>query len=262
MKVLVVGISSDKNTVEVDNWIYGMNYLDLDYVILDSLDENDQDTKSKIYHNFLRETTADIILFSDINSVLPNLKIKELCNNMNIKVEKYIIDIFLSYNRNIVVGGERLCSPYNDCYQSFGNTIISDNYDYPSSSLVIGYRSNLLYMFDSIAEDMCSKRLGSIGVRKNKYCLGYYALNNKKKVYIETEGVLFNNYYNKSTYFEYNRCQTALFSNFDSKLGYNKFSIDLGYIKSHVEKSSDTNMYIYILILVLILLFIGYILII
>ena len=265
MKLVVAGVASDPNKIASKNWISCLDYLGLNYEILGSnMDYKHNGERTQLYQDFLKNSDADVVVLTDVYDIIPNKNIKNIAEGMT--VEEYILDIFIGYSHDIVVGGERICSP-GYCYQYNIKNVFSKEYKYPNAGMIIGYRQSLLDMFISISNYMKQGKIGRNGIRHDQYRLGYYMDKNPNKIYIETEGSLFNNNY---LFIDYDtmrkRCDYAVFSHFPGMKAYSQsikyYNIlasenDLGQLDK-INRSIDIVIVLVgILIFILILIFLG-----
>lgn len=268
MKLAVAGVASDPNKPAAKNWTDCLEYLDLEYHVLGAnMDYKHNGVRGELNINFLKNTDADIVIFTDVYDVIPNKLIKDIAHSENKTVEEYILDIFLSYNSSVVVGGERLCSP-GYCYEFSGTNLISNEHKFPNAGMLIGYREVLLDMYLTIEDCVKENKIGYFAEKHDQYRLGYYMQHHPEHFYIEKCGKLFNNHYmydfNKKR--NSDRRRNAVFSHYPgmsaytrSTKSYNEFARDLDLQElDYKYVNCDLALLILIIVIAFIIVFIIY----
>lgn len=230
MKVKAIGVATHK-TESAKNWERGMKHTDIPIELVGLGQPYSFDMKIKLALEAMKaDTTTDIFITSDVYDVLINKELVKKIKKSKNSVKNHVLNIFLNFNKPIVVGAEIPCFSHN-CYEfNFGelSNLIGREYKYCNSGLIIGYRDYMIDLYEKLKE--CKDDQMDLGEMMNKY---------PENFALDAESKLF---YNVYVYPDKERLKEALFVHFpgmkyivSSAVGYNDFQAQ-GYQPLNIPK--------------------------
>ena len=230
MKIKAIGVATQK-TEAAKNWLRGMRHIGVPAELVGIGQPYSFDMKIKLILEAMKaDTETDIFIASDVYDVLINKEVARKIKKSGKTVKDHILDVFYSFGKNTIIGAEIPCFSHN-CYDfTFGelSNLVGREYKYPNSGLIIGYRDDMIHLYEEIKN--CKDDQMDLGELMNKH---------PESFALDTDSKLF---YNVYVYPEKDRLKEALFVHFpgmkyivSSAIAYNDFQTQ-GYQPLDVPK--------------------------
>lgn len=183
MNLLVLAFANEKNILltNLENSLddYGYNYK----IIGEGVKWVNFMTKIQASYDFIKKVDYDIIAVIDAYDVLA-------CDTPNI-----LIDKFLQFRKNIVVGSENdcggNCTPLNRYFTVTNSK--RGRYNYANGGFYMGYREDILFML---------KYILNLGIADDQIGLGEFMNEYPDNICLDRNGALISNVNIKSAYFD------------------------------------------------------------
>lgn len=229
-KIKAIGLATHK-TEAAKNWLRGMRHTNIPAKLVGIGQTYSFDKKIKLpLEEMKSDLETDIFIVSDVYDVLINKEMVKKIKKSGKTVKDHILNVFYSFDKCIVIGAEIPCFSHN-CYDfSFGklSNLVGREYLYPNSGLIIGYRDDMIQMYERIKD--CKDDQMDLGELMSEYPTSFA---------LDTESKLF---YNVYVYPEKDRLEDALFVHFpgmkyivSSAVAYNNFQAQ-GYQPLNIPK--------------------------
>jgi len=177
-----VTINTSLNDQKVKYLISSCNILNNKLNIIGRNTEIKKGFKINIFIEYLKGLENEIVLINDAYDVF-------YLDNIDVIIKK-----FKSFNKNIVISGEKWYSHQEICNKSFYDEMSEGVYKYINSGLIIGYSKDLLILYEDAKKILENPHYNVLNLG-DQYCLSMAIKNNNKKynLTIDYNGKLFYN---------------------------------------------------------------------
>jgi len=246
MKIRAIGVATHK-TEAAKNWLRGMRKASIPAKLVGLGQPYSFDMKIKVVLEDMKSgPEADVIITSDVYDVLINPQEVTRIKKSGTSVPDYVLDVFHSFGKAIVVGAEIPCFSHN-CYEfTFGklSNLVDRKYEFANSGLMIGNRKDMIRLYEELKN--CKDDQMDLGEIMHKH---------PERFALDTESKLF---YNVYVYPDQERQKKALFVHFpgmkyivSSAIAYNDFQAQ-GYQPLNIPKIAILSTIAFLLVVAII----------